>query len=341
MGEDVSCAVQLTYSHGKLHAVLYERTASMIDALRGRLGWLPDFRFWIVALLLAVCGLAYQVRTLHLDDRLYYWAHVTFDRSTWESQGMQLLRFQAVIQAKPVIGVDDNLSGLAFDGDRDRLWGVINNPEQLISLDRQGNLLSKHALSGFQDVEGVAYLGDDLLVVIEERKQALLAVPVPKVDGAVIHRSDARGLALAIDAGENNGFEGLAYDRAGDRLFVVKEHSPMKLYEIRGFKRSLEGQFDLEVIDHQDWIERSVMATDLSSVEYDARTGHLLLLSDESQLLMELDHDGKLVGYRSLVSGTANLHDSVPQGEGVTIDDDGNLFLVSEPNLFYAFRRDR
>ena len=39
------------------------------------------------------------------------------------------------------------------------------------------------------------------------------------------------------------------------------------------------------------WIRDSVFATDLSSVHFDKRTGHLALLSDESKRIMELDGD--------------------------------------------------
>ncbi|WP_462379681.1 SdiA-regulated domain-containing protein [Pseudomonas sp. Marseille-QA0892] len=311
-----------------------------MNMLAVRSGLAAGTRLWPLALLMSLALGAYQIKATHLDDRLYYWLQTALDREDWESRGMQLLRYRVAIEARPVAGIEDNLSGLAFDADRDVLWGVINSPEELVSLDREGNLLSRHTLSGFTDVEGVAYLGDDLLVVVEERSHALLVIPVPKDSAGAIDRSTGRGLTLGIDAGDNDGFEGLAYDRDGDRLFVVKEHSPMKLYEIRGLRQSVMGNFSLEVIDRQEWVDRSVMATDLSSVEYDPRTGHLVLLSDESKLLMELDGEGKLVGYRSLFSGFAGLKGSVPQGEGLTFDQHGDLYLVSEPNLFYRFRRE-
>ena len=46
------------------------------------------------------------------------------------------------------------------------------------------------------------------------------------------------------------------------------------------------------------------------------------------------------VSFRSLWSGFAGLERSVPQAEGMTFDAQGNLYLVSEPNLFYAFEHE-
>lgn len=141
----------------------------------------------------------------------------------------------------------------------------------------------------------------------------------------------ATALGLALGTGDNAGFEGLAYDEAGDRLFVVTEHSPRKLYEIRGLRTSLAGRLDVEIIDREDWIRDKLVARDFSSVEFDPRTGHLILLSDGSKLALELDTDGRYVGYQGFAAG-------IPQAEGLTLDERGNLYVVSEPGLFYAFR---
>lgn len=93
------------------------------------------------------------------------------------------------------------------------------------------------------------------------------------------------------------------------------------------------------MIDRQAWIDQKIFANDLSSVHFDERTGHLVLLSDESKLLIELGQDGRLISFRSLLRGFAGLHSSVPQAEGVTFDGQGNLYLASEPNLFYRLQR--
>lgn len=304
------------------------------------LGRLPKVSPWKWALLLLTLALMYQVAARHLDNRLYFWLKTSWHETEWQDRSLWLPEYQVRIDALPVAGVDNNLSGLTYDETRDQLWAVINGPEELLALSKDGELLARYPLNGFSDVEGVTYLGDNLLLLAEERDQALVVVEIPAQAGPLF-REDYRALTIGIDLGGNQGFEGVGYDRARDRLFVVKEHSPRKLYEIRGLKASVQGHFNLQVIDRQAWIDHKVFATDFSSVHYDEQTGHLALLSDESQVMIELDaQDGKLISFRSLFSGFAGLQQSVPQGEGLTLDDQGNLYLVSEPNLFYRFERE-
>lgn len=310
----------------------------MLSAAKGVLGRLPILSPWKWALLLLLLTLVFQVRVQHLDERLYFWIKTSWHEDEWQGRSLWLPEYRVRIDAKAVPGVADNLSGLTYDERRDQLWAVLNNPEELLALSKDGEVLARYPLSGFSDVEGITYLGDNLLLLAEERNQALVVIEVPDRPGALF-REDYPGLTLGLQGGDNQGFEGAGYDRDGDRLFVVKEHSPRKLYEIRGLKASIRGDFNLEVIDREAWI-KDVFASDLSSVHYDARTGHLALLSDQSQLLAELDGSGKLISFRSLLGGFAGLQDSVPQGEGMTFDERGNLYLVSEPNLFYRFERD-
>lgn len=283
-------------------------------------------------------GLLHTVATFHLDERVFYALQSAWHAETHQARSLWLPEYQVRVEAKPVATVSNNLSGLTFDEQRNQLWAVVNNPEELIALDLDGEFIARYPLKGFVDVEAVSYLGDNLLAVAEERSQSIVILPVPTQPGELV-REDYAAVSLSIGAAENEGFEGLGYDRAGDRLFVVKEHSPRKLYEIQGIKASFNGELNLNIIDREAWIEDKDMASDLASVHYDQRTGHLVLLSDEAKMMLELDGEGELVSFRSLWSGFAGLDKSVPQAEGMTFDDRGGLYLVSEPNLFYAFER--
>ncbi|MCW3147076.1 SdiA-regulated domain-containing protein [Stutzerimonas stutzeri] len=304
-----------------------------------RLGLMGGLRpqVWLAGLLMLCCG--YATTTFHLDERLFYSLRTAWHESRWSERSLWLPEYRVRAEALAVDGVANNLSGLTYDERRDQLWAVVNNPEELLALGKDGRLIGRYRLQGFSDVEGVTYLGDDLLLLAEERSQSLVIVPLPTTSGP-LRRADYQSISLGLHAPDNSGFEGVGYDRKGDRLFVVKEHSPRKLYEIRGIRASLAGRMDLKIIDREAWIEDKDMASDLASVHFDERTGHLVLLSDEAKMMLELDANGRMVSFRSLWSGFAGLQRSVPQAEGMTFDRRGNLYLVSEPNLFYAFERD-
>ena len=310
----------------------------MPTAFSTRPRWLSEVRPQVWALGMLAAGLLHTAATFHLDERVFYALQSAWHAETHQARSLWLPEYQVRVEAKPVATVGNNLSGLTFDEQRNQLWAVVNNPEELIALDLNGEFIARYPLKGFVDVEAVTYLGDNLLAVAEERSQSIVILPVPTRPGELV-REDYAAVSLSMGASDNAGFEGLGYDRAGDRLFVVKEHSPRKLYEIQGIKASFNGQLNLNVIDREAWIEDKDMASDLASVHYDERTGHLVLLSDEAKMMLELDSGGELVSFRSLWSGFAGLDNSVPQAEGMTFDDRGDLYLVSEPNLFYAFER--
>ncbi|WP_434456868.1 SdiA-regulated domain-containing protein [Stutzerimonas urumqiensis] len=295
-------------------------------------------RPWVIAGLLAALGVASTLH-LHLDERLLHALRQAVGAVASADRGVALADYRAELDAHPVASVSGNLSGLAWDADRDQLWAVVNNPETLLALSPEGETLARYPLDGFTDVEAVAYLGDDRLLLVEERSQKLVVVPVPTAEAPL--RAEAAVFSLALGMAGNAGLEGADYDAAGDRLFVVKEHSPRQLLEVAGLRRSLTtGATAITLTDRSAWLDDHDMARDLSSVHHDAASGHLLLLSDESRLMMELDGEGRLVSYRSLWGGFAGLADRVPQAEGLTLDDQGRLYLVSEPNLFYRFVRE-
>ena len=78
---------------------------------------------------------------------------------------------------------------------------------------------------------------------------------------------------------------------------------------------------------------------DLSGLAYDQASNHVLALSDESRLVLELDVDGEPISSMSLLTGMTGLSSNVLQAEGIALDKQGTLYLVSEPNLFYVFRK--
>ena len=294
-------------------------------------------RFGVAAALLAFVSTAVA---LHWHERVYFYLTEQMHASADTTTNRWLPGYHVAIEGKVVDGVERNLSSITYDGDLDRLLAVVNGgPTELLVLSKTGEPLEHYPLTGFGDIEGVTYMGNGRVAVADERSQQISVFQLPASPRA-IDMSEAQFFSIGIELNGNKGFEGLSYDAAGDRLFIVKERDPRRLYEVRGVAASLDGPLQLSIIDRSAWIDDQVFATDLSDVHFDAQTGHLILLSDESHLAMELDGNGRMVSYRSFNAMTSDLKHSAPHPEGVTLDNDGTLYVVSEPNLFYSFRRD-
>jgi uncharacterized protein YjiK len=317
---------------------MYSMAKIWLDRTRKTSVWMW---FFLCIALFAV----FQVHTHHLDDRLYFWIKTHWHTDEWQERSVWLPDYRVELDAKPIHGVDNNLSGLTFDPDMNLLWAVTNGPNELLALSRDGDVERRYSLDGFHDVEAVSYAGNGQLVIAEERRQSLIIVDVPiggdgKLSpGRSLSRDHYPALTLALATEDNKGLEGLAYDLKGDRLFVTKERDPRQLLEVSGLRASLAGGLSLHVRDLSSLVKDQVFATDLSSVVFDQQSGHLILLSDESKLLIEMTDEGKVVSFRSLARGFAGLLEDIPQAEGVTIDEEGDLYLVSEPNLFYRLHR--
>lgn len=292
-----------------------------------------------VVLLLVVLSLA-AIAVVGYEFRLFerMWFNVNQptrapDHSLW------LNDYEVVIEGKRLEGVKEDVSALTYDPDRKSLFTVTNQNSRLIELSLEGEVLRQIELVGFGDAEAVEYVAPGHLVIADERPQRLVDV---RIDDATtsVNAADGQQLSVTLDMGRaNKGFEGLAYDLVGKRLFVAKERDPLRIYEVKGFP-SLDPAVPGSVQISEN-LERdaAIFVRDLSSLHYDSRTGHLLALSDESRLVVELDQDGKPISSLSLLPGQHGLKKSVPQAEGITMDDQGVLYLTSEPNLFYVFKK--
>ncbi|MEN5239226.1 MULTISPECIES: SdiA-regulated domain-containing protein [Pseudomonas] len=264
-----------------------------------------------------------------------------FNLKTWwqpAQQSMGLDRYQVVLEAQPVAGLDDDISALTYDPDRKSLFTVTNAKSELIELSLDGRILRRIPLTGFGDPEAVEYVGPSTYVITDERQQRLIRVRLDD-DTLFLDANDAEQLSLGIGLNGNKGFEGLAYDSAGKRLFVAKERDPMVIYEVHGFPHdNPDKPYAVHVVQDRKR-DRRLFVRDLSSLQYDERSGHLLALSDESRLVLELDVKGRPLSTMSLRKGFQGLQQTVPQAEGIAMDDAGTLYLVSEPNLFYVFKQ--
>jgi uncharacterized protein YjiK len=266
------------------------------------------------------------------------WFNINTLWHTVGEQAIALDKYQVTVQAQVIEGLDDDVSALTFDPVRKSLFTVTNQNAELIELSLDGKVLRRIALIGFGDPEAVEFISENIYVITDERQQRLIKIHLEE-DTRFLDAADAEQITLGVHMNGNKGFEGLAYDSIGKRLFVAKERDPMLIYEVHGFPHhNPEKSYAVHVINNPKR-DAGLFVRDLSSLQYDERSGHLLALSDESRLIIELDIDGRPLSTLSLNKGRHGLEKTIPQAEGLAMDDDGNLYVVSEPNLFYVFKK--
>ena len=286
--------------------------------------------------LVIVIGAVAVAQNFRLFERA--WFNWQAWRQPTQAQSIGLADYRVVLEAQVIEGLNDDVSALTYDPVRKSLFTVTNKNAELIELSLEGRIVRRIPLIGFGDAEAVEFISENIYVISDERQQRLIKVHVDD-DTQVLDAADAEQMTLGVHVGGNKGFEGLAYDSVGKRLFVAKERDPMLIYEVHGFPHfKPEKTYSVHVINNPKR-DAGLFVRDLSSLQYDERSGHLLALSDESFLVLELDIDGRPLSSLSLLSGRHGLSKRVPQAEGIAMDDDGALYLVSEPNLFYVFKK--
>jgi uncharacterized protein YjiK len=190
-------------------------------------------------------------------------------------------------------------------------------------------------LRGFKDPEAVEYMSPNHLVVLEERRGRMTEVEITK-DTRALTQTGHREFSISSVDDENKGFEGLAYDPSLEKWYIAKEKNPIRLFEVTGvFPVSTSVDVDIHNDPGRD---QRFPVGDLSGLAYDSKSGHLLVLSDESKSVLEVDKKEAVVGSLQLRSGHHGLKSDIPQPEGIAIDSSGAIYIMSEPNLFYRFR---
>ncbi len=293
-------------------------------------------KLWIALLLCVGFALA-LMRYLHWDDRLIFLWQEYNTSTQQQADSIWLPGYRAVIQAKPLAGLEKaETSGLSWSPLSNTLFAVTGRIPKLVELSLEGEVLRVVELRGFSDPEGVEVLSDGRIAIIDERRGQLTAFYLP-LDAEFIDGETLSSISLGANAGGNKGFEGIAWDARNQRMLLAKERSPFGLFSLP----FPDADVDIEGPDHalQELPSAQVFMRDFSSLAIDQRTGHVLVLSDESRMLLELDTEGNPVSFISLAMGFNGLTRSIKQAEGVAMDGEGTIYIVSEPNLFYVFKK--
>lgn len=242
---------------------------------------------------------------------------------------LNLRSYVADIEAKEVKGVKDNLSGLTWSDKHRLLFAVVNNPPEVVWLTPDGERVGSLSIPEITDPEAVAWVGDDLFRIGSEKEGNAWLVNLDILKGTYHLLSN---ISLKDYTRSNNkGLEGLAWDKEKKVLFAAKEKKPMMIswMDVQSEENSVSA------------LPTSTTSSirDVSGLHYNSPTSSLLVLSDESKKILEINSQGQVTDHLYLNAGWSGLTEDIPQAEGIALDDKGNLYIVSEPNLFYRFTK--
>ena len=287
---------------------------------------------WYYWLLLFV-ALSYGVAVLmHWDDRGALWVLERFESASEQRDSVWLPDYVAVIDAKPLPGMEeDEASDLAYNPLSKTLFSVMGKNPFLVELTLDGDVLRKIPLVGWSNPEGVTAMNNGLLAIVDEREHLLTIV---KVDANTksLNIADFPKYNLGVSKDQNKAFEAIAWDPRRQQLLLGEERPPALFVWPSNGSQVLTGNKQRVPSDELD-------LRNLSALSIDPRTGHTLVLSADSHMLLELDELGEQVSFMTLLRGFNGLKNTIPRAEGVAIDEQGALYMVSEPNLFYRFEK--
>ncbi len=282
-------------------------------------------RYLWVLLLLPVITLGIVFKPLSVA---YHWFYLTQLSPQTQRSSLQLSDYQVVIEAKPLAGIQRNLSGLTYNHHTNTLMGVTNRPTQAIELSPSGDVLRIIDLDNADDIEGISHIQGFEYVVISEGKNKAYWIDIqPETPNVNVGESVKH--AMNLSAFSNLGLEGADWDDSSQTLFMVQEKWPMSIVTLNQQTQS-------------QWKPKrssALFMSDLASISISPPTQSLLLLSEESAVIAEYALSGELLGMLPLWRGQHGLQRKVPQPEGLALGEDGEIFVVSEPNLFYRFVR--
>jgi len=243
----------------------------------------------------------------------------------------QLEDYRLVESIPLVLPGNTEASGVTYSKDNDRLYIVEDEGLTLYETDIRGNVLSTMTMSGFADVEGITFIGNGQFLLVEERLQDVYKITY--TPGGTLRRATLPFFSFGGEAG-NTGLEGVSYDPITGRIIGVKEKIAQALYTaninlgtmggtVSGFDPGLSSTL-------QDLADVQSLATVLS-LRGTPDESNLIVISQESAALVEIDRAGAILGRLDFTGLSASA-------EGVTIDQDGTIYVVSEDPKLFIFK---
>ncbi len=238
-------------------------------------------------------------------------------------------------------------SGVAYNWDTDTLFIVGDGGRSVTQVSKTGVLVDTMNLApgsspqgtDFYDPEGITYIGNGEFVFSEERDRQL--VRFTYAAGTTLSRAGAKTVKLGTFV-NNTGIEGMSYDPLTGGYICMKEIDPMGIFHTlidfdlgtatNGSPATVNSTnlFDPALMGMTDFADVFALSN-LPSMAGQPQQGNLLVLSQENARVVNTDRNGNILSTLQIVADAGSpLSVADQQHEGLTMDRDGNLYIVNE-----------
>lgn len=239
-------------------------------------------------------------------------------------------------------------SGVTYNWDTNTLFIIGDGGTSVTQVDLEGNLIDTMTLASgssaqgteFYDTESITYVGNGKFVFTEERDRQI--VQFTYAAGTTLTRANAQTVDLGTNIG-NVGLEGISYDPLTGGFLLVKEKDPLGLFQTTvDFATGTASNGSSTTVNSTNLFDPALVGTtDLSDVYALSSnpvlsTGvdgdHILVLSQESGKIVELDRSGNIISTLNLTAPatTSGIDLAAMTVEGLTVGPDGTLYIVNE-----------
>jgi len=237
-------------------------------------------------------------------------------------------------------GTSGGISGLeasavTYAQDRGSLFFVGDEGTGVIEISLTGQTLGymnfdwTNTGSTKHDTEGLTYLGNGTLVVGEERLYDAYRFSYSAGGTASLANNS---VSISNANVGNSGMEGISYDaRNGGSFVTIKQEAPEDIlggtltFGANGSGVATMSQlFDPSILGLSTLSDVQTLSS-VTSLSGTSGMNNLLLLSLGSKMLVEVNRQGQLISSFDLSSVVP--HNAI---EGVTIDENGTIYLVAE-----------
>ena len=256
--------------------------------------------------------------------------------------------YQAAAEPFQLTEIGNNASGITWHADLQQFLVVQNNAARIYRYDADFDYLSQITKGGNinNDTEGLAFVSNNQVMIATEVNlvhKAVIDASTTVINGNYDQTPAYR--LLPTSPVSNKGLEGVA-------VRLGSGDTPSRIYACQEGTRTNSSAlmkvvyFDLPSPDPTELLSYDStltvvepfnaetafagLITDCAGMVYDTRTGHLIVVSQESRKALQVKPDtGEVVAQLSL-TGTMNY-------EGVTIGPAGELVFVGETNWIDRF----